>query len=152
MRCFLFICIFHDTVKLWQAPASMLFHCRNVRRTVSLHLLHTYLPLIFVQDRLDTHDGIQNIWSRISFKRSKTVNIKNIIFGCLVGKISIFDRRKCYDLGCFFLPHPDLPSWFSVIFSYIFSLMSFISSLQTHDAAFSGLKRLSVLAVHRTKT
>mgnify|MGYP000069129733 CR=1 FL=1 len=55
--------------------------------------------LIFVQNGLDPHDGIQDIRAGISLKGGKSVNIKNIVFGCLIGQISVLDSSQSHNFG-----------------------------------------------------
>ena len=114
-------------------------------------ILQTVFFLVFIQDRLDPDNCVQNVRSRVSFKGSKAVYIKDIILGCLIGKITIFDRSKSYHLCsllCLFLRnrtvvHDLLVHLFVDLTNQIF---------QTHHAAFSCLKRLAVFSVHRTES
>ena len=45
---------------------------------------------IFIENGFDPHNRIKDIWTSISLKGSEFVQIKNIILGCLIGKVSIF--------------------------------------------------------------
>ena len=102
---------------------------------------------IFVQNGFDTDNCIQNIWPRISFKRGKAVNVKHIVLGSLVGKVTVLQSGKSHrlcHLHGFFLRHfpslPDLPV------HLILRLLH--QDIQSHDTAVPGLKGLAVAAVH----
>ena len=150
MRCFFFESIFADCIKSGQGQHQCLF---TLAGCLSDHCLFytSALLFIFVQDGLDPDNGIQNVRTCISFKRSKPLNIKHVIFGSLVGKIAVFYSCQTYQLGsrlCFFwingMVFHDLPVHFL--------LNVFQKVLQTHHAALSGLKRLSVFSIHGAKS
>ena len=84
MRCKLFCRICHYFVEAGQFQHQILLTgrmcCLNGVICCTLATL-----CIFFQNRFDTHDGIQDIWAGISFKGNKAVNIKDIVFGSLIG-------------------------------------------------------------------
>ncbi len=112
-----------------------------------LFLQLSSLLLIFVQNGLDSHNGVENIRSRISLKRGEPVNVEHIILGNLVGKIPVFQRGERHHfrhLRGLFLRHlASLPD-FAV--HLLFGLLH--QALQPHHAAVPGLKRFAVTAVH----
>ena len=126
---------------------SCLNHC------TALILPHA---VILVQNRLDTNDGVKDVWSRISLKRGEPVNIEDVILACLVGEVAVLDgckRDHLRGLLCLFLT--DLKVLFCLLvlrdlFEH-FLIHTLKQILQAHNAALTGLKRLAVLAVHRTE-
>ena len=111
---------------------------------------------IFIQDRLDPHDRIENIRPCVTFEGSEPVQIKNIIFRRLVREIAILDRCQSYHFRgplCLLLVNliplrlcilPDLTNHFLI------DLLD--QGFQAHDPAFSCLKRLSILTIHGAET
>ena len=131
-----------DCIKLF----CCIFCCKNLRSLCISAILR-----IFLEDGLDTHDRIKDIRSCISLKRCKAVHIKDIILGCLIGKISILngsktDFRRC--LSCIRL------LYCTVVHNLLIHLFVNLTDqiLKTHHTAFSCLERLAVLSIHRTKT
>ena len=123
-----------------------IFCCKNLRSLCISAILR-----IFLEDGLDTHDRIKDIRSCISLKRCKAVHIKDIILGCLIGKISILngsktDFRRC--LSCIRL------LYCTVVHNLLIHLFVNLTDqiLKTHHTAFSCLERLAVLSIHRTKS
>ena len=106
---------------------------------------------ITVQDGFDTNDCIKDVRTCISLERGEAVYIKNIILGSLIGKIAVFDCGKSYDLGsilCIFIFYTAILHDLTIHF-----LINICDQIfQTHNAAFSCLKRLAVFSVHGTKT
>ena len=148
--CIFFVCATHSTVELGKFQHQRLLTLGCCGQDLCICNLFATL-LILVQNRLHTNDRVKDVWTCVTLERSKAVNIENIILRCLVGKISILDRRKCNDLGCL----SRLVLFHGLVIHDLFVHL-FIDlrnqSLQTHNAAFSCLKWLSVLAVHGTKT
>ena len=112
---------------------------------------------IAVQDGFDTNDCIKDVRTCISFKRSETLNIEDIILARLIREISILDSCKRY--------HPGSLLGFLVTDIEILFLLLVLRNLlehllidlieeifQTHNATVSGLKRLSILTVHCTES
>ena len=83
VRRFLLECRLDHTVQLCQGHHQGFFAviCRSQDLT-GLEIAPFFF--ISVQNRFDPDNGIQDIRACISFKRSKSVHIKNIIFGRLV--------------------------------------------------------------------
>ena len=96
MRCFLFISIRDHLIEFGCFQHQRFLTVTSCRQNLQ-GIQITAFFFISVQDRFDTNGCIQNIRTGISFKRCKSFNIKNIIFGCLVGQVSVFDCRKSYD-------------------------------------------------------
>lgn len=78
MWCKFFVSIFHHLVIFYQRKhqcfltlAGLLIYLKSCDRFSFF--------LVFVQDRFDTHDGVQNIRSCVSLKGSKSVYIEDII-------------------------------------------------------------------------
>ena len=107
--------------------------------------------MILVQNGFDTNDRIQDIWSGISLKGGEPVNIKNIILGCLVWQISVFNGRQAYHL-CGFLC--IFVFYTAVIHDFLEHLFIDFSNetFQTHNAAFSCFKRLAIFTIHGSKS
>ena len=150
MWCHFFESIFHHTVELacFQHQCFFAGICRYTDLSVA-DIIACYL--IFVQDGLDTYDGVQNIWTCVSFKRSETVDIKYIILGSLIGQVTIFDGCQPYDscsLFCFF--RINLMVVHDLAVHLFIDLTDQI--LQTHDSTVTCLKRLAVFSIHRTES
>ena len=113
--------------------------------------------MILVQNRLDTNDGVKDVWSRISLKRGEPVNIKDVILACLIGEVTVLDGCKRDHLrGLLRLFLTDLKVLFCLLvlrdlFEH-FLVHTLKQILQTHNAALTGLKRLAILAVHRAES
>ena len=150
MRCFLFISIRDHLIEFGCFQHQRFLTVTSCRQNLQ-GIQITAFFFISVQDRFDTDGCIQNIRTGISFKRCKSFNIKNIIFGCLVGQVSVFDCRKSYNFcsrSCIFffdaaVVHDFFIHFFVDITNQIF---------QTHHTAFSCLERFPVFSVHGTKT
>ena len=90
------------------------------------------------------------MYGPVFLKGCKAVNIKDVIFGRLVGKISVFDCGKSYDLGSIFASlslHCDSPRSCD---TFLINVCDQV--LQTHNTAFSCLKRFTVFSIHGTET
>ena len=103
------------------------------------------------QDGFDTNDCIKDVRTCISFKRSESVYIEYIVFCCLVGEVSVFDRSHSDHLRCCFCLFFRYGTVLCDLFIHLFCDLA-DQVLKTHNAAFSCLKRLAVFSVHGTKT
>ena len=99
----------------------------------------------------DTNDGVQDVRTCISFKRSESVYIEYIVFCCLVGEVSVFDRSHSDHLRCCFCLFFRYCTVLCDLFIHLFCDLA-DQVLKTHNAAFSGLERFPVFSVHRTKS
>ena len=105
---------------------------------------------ILVQDRLDADDCVKNIRTCIALERCKFIQVKDVVLGSLIGKISIFDCGKAYQLcrlACLCLI--DLMVLRNLTEHLFIDICD--QMFQTHHTALTGLKRLAVLAVHCTE-
>ena len=150
MWCKFFVSIFHHLVIFYQrkhqcflALAGLLIYLKSCDRFSFF--------LVFVQDRFDPHDGVQNIRSCVSLKGSKSVYIEDIIFGSLIGQIPVLDCSHTYRfrsvLRFLFL-------YSTVVCDLLVHFLLNLSDqiLQTHNTTFSCLKWFAVFSIHGTET
>ena len=154
MRCLFIVSSFHHIPKFGKCQVQI-----NLAPAVRCHQLlcfpffcHTAAILaVFCQKGFDADNRIQNIRTCISLKGRKSLDIKNVIFGCLIGQIAVFQCGKAYCLGDF----SRLCLFIIAVFHHFlihFFIDLFTKCLQTENPAIPRLKRLSVFSVHRTKT
>ena len=91
MRCCLLKGIFHHCAK----PCNLQHQCLLGFTDCLLQnrfLQAAALLLILIQNRFDPDNRIKDVGTCVSLEGGKLVNIKDIILGCLIGKITILDR------------------------------------------------------------
>ena len=89
VRCGLCEGVLHHIVVLGQFQHQGLLRVADCRKN-RLCLYTRILCLILAQNGFDADNGVQNIRAGISLEGDETVNIKHIIFGCLIGQVTVF--------------------------------------------------------------
>ena len=102
---------------------------------------------VFIQDRFDPHNGIQDIGACISFKGCKFIRIEDIILRCLIGKVTVFHCGERHQLRGL---HRLIGIHFMVFSDLLIHLCIDVRDqcLKAHHAAFPCLEGLSVFSVH----
>ena len=150
MRCFFFESILNGTSEFCQLQHKVLLACIDSRKDFSCFKISAFF-FITIENGFDTNDRIQDIRTCISFEGSKTINIKHIIFGCLIGQVTIFDCRKSYNLRCFFCILIFDTSVLDNLMEHLFVNIC-DEIFQTHNTALSCFERFSVFSIHGTKS
>ena len=149
MRCFLLECVLHNAVETgYGKHQSFLAVALRCQKCAFLQFISLFF--IFSEDGFCTNDRVQDVRTGVSLEGSKSLNIEYIIFRCLVGQVTVFNSRQSDNLcrsSCIRIFYA------AVLHDLLIHLIVDLAdqTLQTHNAALTGLERFSVFSVHGTK-
>ena len=56
---------------------------------------------VTVQDGFDSYNCVEDVRTCVSFEGGEAVDVEDVVFGCLVGEVTVFDCGEAYYFGCF---------------------------------------------------
>ena len=139
---------------------GLLLHRQDLE--ISRVLLHIILHMHVIahatllhelpEDRVDTHDGVEDVWTGVALEGGELVEVEDVVLRRLVREITVLQCRETdtnRDRGCLLLAELLTTGCAYTLEDLLIRLLDQL--LEPEHATLTGLKRLSVLAVHRAE-
>ena len=105
---------------------------------------------VTVQDGFDSYNCVEDVRTCVSFEGGEAVDVEDVVFGCLVGEVTVFDCGEAYYFGCFLRILVFDASVFDNLVEHFFVDVC-DQVFKTHNAAVSCLEWFAVFSVHGTE-